>query len=213
MVQKNESASVRPRGRPRKFDETKVLEQARDVFWANGYAATSVDDLAAATGLNRPSLYAAFGDKHALYLRALNENRILSVEGVRNHMRADIPLRDALEAFFTAAAASTLVGEEGSRGCFIVCTAVTEALRDDDTRSVAAHYVTEVDSVFRERFERSADELNIGVDPASAAAVASAVLQSLAIRARTGSSAVDLSKVAEAAVTVICKAPSARRLS
>jgi TetR/AcrR family transcriptional regulator, transcriptional repressor for nem operon len=59
--------------RPRKFDEAEVIAAARDQFWSTGYAGTSLDDLTAATCLGRGSLYAAFGDKHALFLTALDE--------------------------------------------------------------------------------------------------------------------------------------------
>jgi AcrR family transcriptional regulator len=204
MVQKTNQEAPRPRGRPRKFDETEVVERARDVFWNYGYAATSLDDLAAATGLNRPSLYAAFGDKHALYLRALQENRMWSVEGVRQRMADSKPLREVLRSFLIDAVESTLSGSMGARGCFIICTAITESLRDPETRAVAAGYVADVDRAFRERFEQSKDELNVGVDPASAAAVASAMLQTLAVRARTGSGREELAGVADAAVTAIC---------
>jgi AcrR family transcriptional regulator len=205
MVQNKSSASARPRGRPRTFDESQVLEAARDTFWKNGYAATSLDELSAATGLNRPSLYAAFGDKHSLYLRTLADNREWSVDGIRQHLAGDSPLRDALFNFLMDAADSTLAGESGARGCFVVCTAVTEALRDGDTRAIAAGYVEDVDRVFQERFERSVAELNTGVDPASASKVAAAMLQTLAIRARTGSNREQLSDIARAAVTVICR--------
>jgi TetR/AcrR family transcriptional repressor of nem operon len=57
--------------RPRKFTEEDVVTAARDQFWSAGYAGTSLEDLTEATGLGRGSLYGAFGDKHALYLRAL----------------------------------------------------------------------------------------------------------------------------------------------
>ena len=59
--------------RPRKFDESDVVAAARDEFWLRGYAATSVDDLTSVTGLGKGSLYGAFGDKHGLFLRALDD--------------------------------------------------------------------------------------------------------------------------------------------
>ena len=69
--------------RPRTFDESDVVAAARDEFWSRGYAATSVDDLTAATGLGKGSLYGAFGDKHSLYLRALDDYISSSLDDVR----------------------------------------------------------------------------------------------------------------------------------
>src|SRR5213079_1566359 len=67
MVQK----TARPRGRPRSFDETGALEKATQVFWSKGYDGVTIDDLVEGMGVGRPSLYAVFGDKWAIFLRAL----------------------------------------------------------------------------------------------------------------------------------------------
>ena len=72
MVQKNSRSAPAPAGRPRSFDTDQVLGQVRDTFWRYGYAGTSMDQLSAATGLHKPSLYGAFGDKKRLYLAALD---------------------------------------------------------------------------------------------------------------------------------------------
>src|SRR3954469_8309146 len=96
MVQKE----PKPRGRPRSFDADEVLLQARAVFWNLGYAATSLDDLAAATGLNRPSLYAAFGDKHALYIAALDRSRSEARAALGAALKIDAPLREVLTLIF-----------------------------------------------------------------------------------------------------------------
>ena len=61
----------RPRGRPRSFDETGALEKATQVFWSKGYDGVTIDDLVEGMGVGRPSLYAIFGDKRAIFLRAL----------------------------------------------------------------------------------------------------------------------------------------------
>src|SRR3978361_1071815 len=70
MVQ-NREAEPRRRGRPRAYDPRAALQQVTDRFGRSGYSRTSLDEICAATGMNRPSLYAAFGDKHTLYLKAL----------------------------------------------------------------------------------------------------------------------------------------------
>ena len=73
--------------RPRKFDESDVIAAARDEFWTRGYGATSVDDLTAATGLGKGSLYGAFGDKHGLFMRTLDDYIATSLDMVRTQLR------------------------------------------------------------------------------------------------------------------------------
>ncbi|MET0704514.1 MAG: TetR/AcrR family transcriptional regulator [Mycobacterium sp.] len=75
--------------RPRKFVEEDVIAAARDQFWSAGYAGTSLDDLTEATGLGRGSLYGAFGDKHELFLRALDDYRGIVMSRVTADLRQD----------------------------------------------------------------------------------------------------------------------------
>jgi TetR/AcrR family transcriptional regulator, copper-responsive repressor len=204
MVQKEPGAAARPRGRPRSFDADEVLDKARAVFWNLGYAAASLDDIAAATGLNRPSLYAAFGDKHALYMAALARTRAGAAAAMRAMMAAEGPLRAVLSALFDAAIGSYVAGDVAQRGCFIIGTAVTQAVDDPDARALLTGFVADEDAAFRERFVKSADELAAGMTPAAAAVVATAALHTLAIRARTGEGREALAEVADAAVNAIC---------
>lgn len=180
-----------------------MLEKARGVFWSLGYAAASLDDIAAATGLNRPSLYAAFGDKHALYMRALESTRERAVVGMRAVLGRDLPLREGLTVLFEAAISAYLAGE-APRGCFIVGTAVTQAVDDPEVRDLAARFVAEEDAMFRERFERGEKELAPGLTPDLAAGIATAALHTLAIRARLGEGREALQRLAAATVTAIC---------
>jgi AcrR family transcriptional regulator len=204
MVQKESEPSRRPRGRPRSFDADAVLEKARGVFWNLGYDAASLDDIAAATGLNRPSLYAAFGDKHALYMAALGRTREGAVAAMRMMMEREGRLRDVLADLFGAAIGSYVVGDVGQRGCFIVGTAVTQAVDDPDARAMLTGFIADEDAAFRDRFARSANELAPGVTPEGGAMIATAALHTLAIRARTGEGREALARVADAAVSAIC---------
>src|SRR5262245_65247247 len=101
MVQKQ--LHPRPRGRPRAYDPDVALARVMDTFWKAGYAGTSLDDLAAATGMNRPSLYAAFGDKRELYLKTLQFYVDEYREIIRKTLADDPTLRVFLKRFYGAA--------------------------------------------------------------------------------------------------------------
>src|SRR5436305_11688626 len=89
----------RRRGRPRAYDREAALGAIRDVFWYRGFSASSLDDLAAAAGMSRPSLYGAFGDKREMYLATL---QMFAIESGRELQKAlEKPtLREALDAFY-----------------------------------------------------------------------------------------------------------------
>ena len=204
MVQKETKPEGRPRGRPRSFDSDEVLDRARAVFWNLGYAATSLDDIAAATGLNRPSLYSAFGDKHALYIAALNRSRTEATAALAAALKLEAPLRRVLGVIFDRTVDIYRRGEAGQRGCFLIGTAVTQAVDDPEARELRGAYIAATDGLFRERFERDADELAPGVTPQAAGAMASATFHTLAVRARTGAGEAELKAVGQAAVALIC---------
>src|SRR5262245_226734 len=131
MVQKE----PRRRGRPRAYDPETALTRATETFWKAGYAGTSLDDLGAAMGMNRPSLYGAFGDKRDLYIKTLEHYRG-QVRGLaREALAGDPPLRTFLRRFYASALTLYLSGESGGRGCYSIGTAATEAAVDPDVRA------------------------------------------------------------------------------
>src|SRR6478736_4222677 len=97
------SAPVAPkrRGRPRAYQPEIALGKALDLFRKGGFAATSLDDLSAATGMNRPSLYGAFGDKRGLYIKAYQRYRDDARAAMVDIFRAELPLRDMLEKIYS----------------------------------------------------------------------------------------------------------------
>ncbi len=203
MVQKMEKR----RGRPRAYDPEQALAQATAIFWDAGYAATSLDELSAGMGMNRPSLYGAFGDKRALYRRALERYKAMVAAGMRDALGSGHALPEGLRRVYGRALALFLSGERGPRGCFLIGTALTEAVTDPGARVTLADGLRTFDALFEERFRcaRSEGELAADADPAALAKIASAALQSLAIRARAGESRSALEATAEAAIAVICR--------
>ena len=136
------TAKKRPRGRPREYDADKALARAAECFWKHGYSGTSLDDLASATGMNRPSLYAAFGNKHDLYLKTLKRYRDGMREAARALLIDDPSLRIYLARFYRAALDVYFAGGNGARGCYFVGTAATESAVDPTVRGFLAERQT-----------------------------------------------------------------------
>jgi AcrR family transcriptional regulator len=211
MVQKSKKSSAdkglaekRPRGRPRAYDPDAALARAAEVFWQKGYDGTSLDDLVAATGMNRPSLYAAFGDKRALYLKTLeryrNEARTVSLSLLADNP----PLRVYLARFYKAAL--DLYVQGGARGCYTIGTAATQSVTDPSVRAFVAESIRGTD-VFLARLIGEAQargEIARNADAMALAQVATATLHTLAVRARAGVARKELDALAQAAIATIC---------
>jgi AcrR family transcriptional regulator len=206
MVQKKGDAEPGRRGRPRAYDPQMALKRARDTFWRTGYAGTSLDDITAATGMNKPSLYAAFGDKHTLYLEALAQYWQLAFAAMRKPLAEDRRLDDALMQVYEGALAIYFSGEGRARGCFVIGTAVPEAVEDRDIRNSLMAGFRTFDSDFEVRFRTACTtgELKGDADPAALAVLATATMHTIAIRARAGASRAELRELARKAVSVIC---------
>src|SRR5882672_3802720 len=116
MVQKE---LKRPRGRPRAYDPDDALVQATESFWHAGFAGTSLDALSAATGMNRPSLYGAFGDKRELYLAALDRYLSLSLAAMEAALDPAEPLADGLQAVYDRSLALYFSDPDSPLGCFL----------------------------------------------------------------------------------------------
>ena len=196
----------RPRGRPRSYDPQVALDQARAAFWNTGYVATSLDDLSAATGLNRPSLYGAFGDKKALYILALEKTRAEIGSSLAQAFAPEDHLRTALTRVYEATAAVYMRGDAGPRGCFLIGTAVTEAVDDPDVRAVLGLALSEIDAAFEARIRRAMEVGNLpgSSDAAGMARVATGVLNGMAVRARAGGDLATLRAMGASAVDLIC---------
>lgn len=199
MVQKE---SPLRRGRPRSFEPEAALARVRDTFWKNGYSATSLDDLCAATGLNRPSLYGAFGDKKALYLAALQQSRREMTASLTAALANPAPLRGVLEAVYARTSEIYRAGAQGQQGCFLIGTAVTESVVDPQVREVLDQAFAELDGAYLARFERSRSELT--GEPAALAPIATAIMHTMAVRSRAGAGEAALRAIYETGIGLIC---------
>jgi|ERR1700722_8447519 AcrR family transcriptional regulator len=206
MVQ-DSGEEPRRRGRPRAYDPQVALQRATEKFWTSGYSRTSLDDICAAAGMNRPSLQAGFGDKHALYLKALTRYWELSLAAMREALTdGNRPLDKALMRAYDGQLSLYFPAGGMPRGCFAIGTATTEAAEDPEIRSILAEGLRTLDADIeaRLRVAREKGELTKNADTAALAMLASATLHTIAIRARAGVPRRELREIARKAVKVIC---------
>jgi AcrR family transcriptional regulator len=209
MVQKSKppAAANQPkrRGRPRTYEPEIALGKALDLFRKQGFAATSLDDLSEATGMNRPSLYGAFGDKRELYIKSYQRYREDARASMVAIFREEMPVRQRLERIYASALNIYLSGETGPRGCFTVVTAASEAVGDPEIRAMVLDGLAELDKAFASCFRRGKEkgELPESADPAMLAQLASATIHTIAIRSRARVPRKELEAIVTGAIDVM----------
>jgi len=189
-----------PRGRPRAFDADQALDRALDVFWRKGYEGATLPDLTEAMGINRPSLYAAFGNKEALFRKALDRYVAGPAAYVRQALEQPTA-RGVAEALF-AGEIELLANPKNPRGCL----AVQSALACGETASAVREELCarrkSLELAIRRRFKKAQAERDLpaGVDAAALAGFTTAVIHGLAVQAAGGASRKELKRVVEMAL-------------
>jgi TetR/AcrR family transcriptional regulator, transcriptional repressor for nem operon len=133
--------------RPREFDETVALEAAIACFWSRGYEATSVRDLAEHMGLSAPSLYNAYGDKHALFVQALERYLDRSMRERIERLEKSRPPKQAI-CEFIGEIIDHSVNDRERRGCFLVNSALEVAPHDKRLGGLIANRLAELEAFF-----------------------------------------------------------------
>ncbi len=189
--------------RPRSFDIDDALAAATHVFLQRGFDGATLEDLTAAMGVNKPSLYAAFGDKSALYAKVLGGY----AEMAKSAMEAALNSGDTLERAghnLLLGALEVYAPAKGDHlGCLIATTATTVAGSDPAVRKAIATFLSEVDRLIEATIERRFGRDLAAKGAASVTAVLSATIYSLAIRARAGIPRKQLLAIAEGAIDTI----------
>ena len=179
----------RERGRPRTFDLEEALDRAVEVFWKHGFQDASLHELTAAMGLSKPSLYAAFGDKEALYLKTLERYVARLVERHADALEGEADGRRAVQGFLRSLA-TMLADPDLPGGCFIIngtadCggstipASVELALREALQGS---------ESMVRERLRRARRDGDLAADanPEAMAAMFASIIAGMAVMAKSG---------------------------
>ena len=185
------------RGRPREFDPERALSAALEVFWQLGYEAASLSELTEAMGITRPSLYACFGNKEALFCKAFDLYEANKLSYVNEALSAPTA-RGVAERLLRGATLFHFNGGD-PKGCLgliasVTCGAEAEWIR----KNVAARRASNQSALFK-RFTQARVEgdLPVSIDPGSLACYLTAVLQGLAIQAGSGVGLIDLVKLVD----------------
>lgn len=192
-------------GRPKKFDRDEALLKAISVFWKQGYEGASMKLLTDSMGINSPSLYAEFGDKHGLYLEAIDRYAQNDACAPLVALETEPDITKAVRAFFNAAIDYSTDHESGARGCFLASCVATSAGHVEGTAELLREAIETTDKRIAARFDV---EIEKGALPASFPSMEQARLlfdlrQGLVFRARAGLEKEDLASNIERDIAAV----------
>ncbi|HUR06847.1 MAG TPA: TetR/AcrR family transcriptional regulator [Nonomuraea sp.] len=191
-----------PGGRPRAFDPDAALDGALEVFWSQGYEGAAISDLTAAMGINRPSLYAAFGNKEELFRKVLE--RYMRGPGAFAARALRAPrARDVVEGLLYGAVELT-TGPGTPRGCLSVACVQACGPEAEPVRQEVAARRKAGEAALRARLERARDEGDLpgDCDPADLARLVTALTDGIAVAAAGGSGRQELLRLAATALRI-----------
>ena len=188
-----------PRGRPRSFDTEAAVERAMGVFWSRGYHATALPDLLRATKLSRGSRYAAFGGKHALFLRALDRYVADALARIDVELGPRHAPVDGLRTFLAGYVDRTS-GASGRRGCLLVATTMELAGHDSDVEGRIRGFFKAMEARVADALSRAktAGKLAEGVEPSSAARILVCFVEGLRVVGKTAPTLITSQATADA---------------
>ncbi|MCO8277298.1 TetR/AcrR family transcriptional regulator [Actinoplanes sp. TRM 88003] len=179
-------AQVRERGRPRGFDAEAALDRAIVVFWRHGYEGASLGDLTAAMGINRPSLYAAYGNKEELFRLAVTRYAEVDMAYVRSALAQ--PTAYAVIEDFLRANVEALTRPDRPAGCLSIQGGIASGSDDGRIAEFLATSRRAGEQALADRLARAVDEgdLPAGTDPAGLARYVMTVSEGNAVHAAAG---------------------------
>ena len=194
--------SVAPRGRPREFDSNEALAAALRVFWVRGYDGASLTELTEAMGISKPSLYSCFGNKEALFLKALDlyEREWLGYTQAALRSRT---ARGVAKALLSGALRSQ-ADRRSPAGCLSLLSTMASSIEASSVRAEARARRVASETALVERFmtAKADGDLPDHIEPAALARLLWAIAQGLCLQAANGAKLADLRRMAETALLV-----------
>lgn len=190
------------RGRPREFCVDAALAQALRVFWEKGYDGTSLNDLTEAMGITRPSLYAAFGNKEALFRKALDLYETEKLAYIRRAM--DQPTARGVAEVMLRGSVDNVTSSNEPHGCMGVITSVACGPESQSVREDVVKRGEVAKRALIERFEQAKAEgdLPAHVDAEGLMRVLIAMLQGISVQANQGATREELDKLVESGLAL-----------
>lgn len=192
---KDEKPATKPRGRPLAFNQDEALDAALNVFWSHGYEGTSMAELTDALGINKPSIYAAFGNKETLFRKALAKY----VSGPAAFVTAALnePSAQKVAEKFLIGSVEFLTDENNPRGCMIVQGALTCGEGSATIQKELAGYRKDYEKKLMQRFElaKLQKDLPENTNCSALAKYLATIHQGLSVQATTGATKADLTTV------------------
>ena len=196
------SVCAAPKGRPREFCTDKALAAALRVFWSKGYEGASMADLTEAMGITKPSLYAAFGNKEALFAKALDLYEAEKLAYTRTAL--DQPTAKGVAEAILRGALANMTGQNEPHGCLGVISTMACGAEAEPIKAAVVERRASSQRAVVERFRRAKEEGDLPehVDAQALTGYLFAILQGLAVQAGSGASAEALGRVVDTSMMV-----------
>ena len=191
--------------RPREFELDDVLDKALEAFWMRGYESTSMADLTEAMGLKKGSIYAAFGDKHSLFLAALTRYTDMHFRRFQEVFEQAETPRDGLESFLGGALVDYATGGETRKGCFVVNSLVELGPHDPAVNEILRRQYARIEALFRKNIGegQAMGQFRTDVSEEDLATAISVIMSGIMTDCKSGRSEKGIRRIAATFLTTI----------
>ena len=173
-------------GRTKEFDEIEVLDKAISIFRGRGYNGTSMEDLVNGLGISRSSLYDTYGNKHALFIKALESYHTKALQRMNTILKESISAKEAIRQLLKLTKGD-LIGDLKQDGCFWVNAAVEIVPYDQEIEDIITHYNQQVEQIFHSALTNGQEngEIPLGINTMTTSRFFASTLKGLSVVARS----------------------------